>query len=163
MTLKDFVLTDSNNFVVCQRYLFFFKRIYLVLITKNYLVGLVCNKHIRLEYSKDLFSNETSALPELTTNRGDASNAYSYLSAKEVRKVENKYLYDQSIFAVEKLNFRIDRNDIQSIVYSPLKVDLGKYINNGTIELKSLRHDTKELIVLGNQNGNDIVKWIQTR
>jgi hypothetical protein len=99
----------------------------------------------------------------LTTNRGDASNAYSYLSAKQVRKVENKYLFDQSIFTVEKLNFRIDRNDIQSIVYNPLKVDLGNYINNGTIELKSLRHDTKELIVLGNQNGNDIVKWIQTR
>ena len=126
MTLKDFVLTDSNNFVVCQRHLLFFKRIYLVLITKNYLVGLVCNKRIRLEQSTDLFANEKSVLPELTNNRGDASNPYSYLSAKQVRKVENKYLFDQSIFAVEKLNFRIDRNDIQSVIYSSTKIDLGK-------------------------------------
>ncbi len=163
MTLKDFVPTDANNFVVCERYLLFFKRIYLVLITKNYLVGLVCNKRIRLESSGTVFINLKIALPELLKKRGEAANAYSYLSTNYIRKIENKYLFDQSIFTVQKANFRIDRNDVQSVVYHPTKIDLGKHPNVGTIVLEASRHDTKELIVLGNQSGESIVKWIQTR
>lgn len=163
MTLKDFVFTDTNNFVVYQRYFLFFKRIYLVLITKNYLVGLICNKRLRLENSEDLFINAKLRFPALAINRGEASNLYSFLSAKFIRKVENKYLFDQSIFAVQKANFRIDRNDITSVVHHATKVSLGNYPNDGTIILEAARHDTKELIVLGNQSGKDIVKWIQTR
>lgn len=163
MTLKDFVLTDNNNFVVCQRYFLFFKRVYLVLITKNYLVGLVCNKRIKIENTDDLFISSKSSLPELALKRGDLSNAYSYLGAKFIRKVENKYLFDQSIFAVQKANFRIDRNDIKSLVYDAVKINLGKYPNDGTITIEAARHEPKELILLGNQNGKNIVKWIQTR
>lgn len=163
MTLKDFVLTDTNNFVVCQRYLLFFKRIYLVLITKNYLIGLVCNNRLCLEDGSELFTHQKSAFPKLVTKRGEASNAYSYLSAKYIRKVENKYLFDQSIFAVQKSNFRIDRNDVQSVVYHPTKIDLGKYPNVGTIVLEASRHDPKELVVLGDQSGTNIINWIQTR
>lgn len=163
MTLKDFVLNDTNNFVVCQRYFLFFKRIYLVLITKNYLVGLVCNKRLQLENSDDLFISPKVSLPILAINRGEASNPYSYINAKFVRKVENKYLFDQSIFAVQKVNFRIDRNDIKSVAHNSAKADTGKFPNDGTIVLEAARHDAKELIVLGSQSGKDIVRWIQTR
>lgn len=163
MTLKDFVLTDNNNFVVCQRYFLFFKRVYLVLITKNYLVGLVCNKRLQLENSDDLFVNYKMNLPNLAINRGEASNPYSYVKAKFIRKVENKYLFDQSIFAVQKANFRIDRNDVKTVLHNSAKVDTGKFPNDGTIVLEAARHETKELIVLGNQHGYNIVKWIQTR
>jgi len=163
MTLKDFVFTETNNFVVYQRYFLFFKRIYLVLITKNYLVGLVCNERLRLENSEDLFINAKLNYPALATKRGDVYNPYSYLSSRYIRKIENKYLFDQSIFAVQKANFRIDRNDIVSVVHHATKVSLGNYLNDGTIILEAARHDTKELIVLGNQSGKDIVNWILTR
>jgi hypothetical protein len=163
MTLKDFVLTDTNNFVVCERYLLVFKRIYLVLITKNYLVGLVCHKRLKAKNNDELFANQKATLPELASEGGDSSNKYSYLSIKYIRKIENKYLFDQSIFAVQKANFRIDRNDIRRVVFNPEKVDLGVYPNSGTLTLEASRHETKELIVLGNQNGDNIIKWIQTR
>lgn len=163
MTLKEFALTGTNNFVVCQRYFLFFKRVYLVLITKNYLVGLVCNKRLQLENSDGVFGNAKSNLPTLAIYRGEASNKYSYINAKFIRKIENKYLFDQSIFGVQKANFRIDRNDVRSVIYDDTKVDLGIYPNNGTLTLDVARQEMKELIVLGNQSGKDIVKWIQIR
>ncbi|MFC4232491.1 hypothetical protein ACFOW1_11345 [Parasediminibacterium paludis] len=163
MTLKDFVLTDTNNFVVCERYLLFFKRIYLVLITKNYLIGLVCNKQLKLANNDELFANKKTNLQALESKSGDALNRFSYLSIEYIRKIENKYLFDQSIFGVQKANFRIDRNDLKRIDFNPEKVDLGEYPNSGTLTLEASRHERKELIVLGNQNGDNIIKWIQTR
>jgi hypothetical protein len=163
MTLKDFVLTETNNFVVCERYLLFFKRIYLVLITKNYLIGLVCNKRLKIANNDELFANKKANLLALESKSGDALNRYSYISIGYIRKIENKYLFDQSIFGVQKANFRIDRNDVRRVVFNPEKVDLGVHPNNGTLTLESSRHETKELIVLGNQNGDNIIKWIQTR
>jgi hypothetical protein len=162
MTLKDFALTDTNNFVASERYHLFFKRVYLVLITKNYLVGLVCNKGVHLEKMDDLFVNQKNGLSEAAL-QGGALNPYSYLKAKLIRKVENKYLFDQSIFAVQKANFRIDRNDVRSVVYDSTKISLDNYPNVGTITLEAAKHDTKKLVLLGEQNAKNIIKWIQTR
>jgi hypothetical protein len=162
MTLKDFVLTDNNHFIACQQYKLFFKRIYLVLITKNYLIGLVCNNNLSVESDADILINhETNSL---RANRGSFLNPYSYLKAKIVKKVANKYLFDRSIYAIDKANFRIDRNDVKTVTHTNNKAAyLGNYPTDGTIYIETLKGMKQQFEILGEQKGKDIVQYILTR
>lgn len=161
MTLKDFTLTDNNNFVVYQSHRFFFKRIYLVLITKNYLIGLVCNNNLNTEHGDKVLGNHQirKELPE----RGSLLNPYSYLKAKFIRKIEGKYFFDKSIYAVDSDNFRIDRNDIQSVIHDDTEVSLGNYPNVGRLTLETKKGFKKDFILIGKQNGKEVVEFILTR
>ena len=161
MTLKDFTLTDNNNFVAYQSHSFFFKRIYLVLITKNYLIGLVCNNNLNTENNDKVLVNQQmrKELPK----GGSLLNPYSYLKAKFIRKIEGKYFFDKSIYAVDAGNFRIDRNDIQSAIHDDKEVPLGNYPNGGTLSLETKKGLKKDFILVGKQNGKEVVASILTR
>ena len=172
MTLQNFELTDNNHFIALERRRLFFKGIYLVLITSNYLVGLQLNNSLSTESTETLFAPETQPSPK---PRGSFNNPYSYLKEKQVRAIEKKYLYDLGIFGVNKYNFRIDRNEVKSVLADTKKVSWLRHPHDGTVYIttrqakpnpsinKSLNIDRKELIVLGDQSAKDIAKWILTR
>ena len=162
MTLKDFKLTSNNNFVAYQPYNFFFKRIYLVLITKNYLVGLVCNNNLGVEKRDDDIVLGNKTLNE-STKKVASSNPFAYLKAKLIKKIENKYFFDQSIYAVDKANFRIDRNDVDNATHSSAKVDTGNYPNAGSISIEIKRGLKHDFILLGHQDGKEVLNSILTR
>ncbi|MBC7652015.1 MAG: hypothetical protein H7101_09710 [Deinococcales bacterium] len=162
MTLKDFILTSNNHFVASQLYKLFFKRVFLVLITKNYIIGLVCNNCLSVEVDAEL--SVTHELDELLIKRGSFHNPLSYLNAKMVKKVANKYLFDRSIFAVDKVNFRIDRNDIKTVTYNISKATyLGNLPSNGSIYIETINGTIHQFDLLGEQSGKDIVQWILTK
>lgn len=162
MTLQNFVLTDNNHFIASQYNNLFFKRVFLVLITKNYLVGLVCNNRLMVETNADLLINHINN--PLTINRGSLNNPYSYLKAEMVKKVVNRYLYDKSIFVLDKANFRIDRNDVKVAINSTTKAKyLGSYPSDGTVYIETIKGIKHEFHLLGNQIGNNIVQCILTR
>ncbi len=162
MTLKDFILKDNNHFIAYQAYNLFFKRVFLVLICKNYLIGLVCNNNLSVETDTDISINHETNLS--IAKRGSFLNPYSYLKAKMVKKVANKYLFDQSIFAVDKANFRLDRNDVKAVTHSSAKpTHLGNFPSDGTIYIETLKGEKQQLSLLGEQSGKDIVLYILTR
>jgi len=167
MTLKEFVFDESNHFIGVQQHMLFSKSVFLVLITRNFLIGLELNKSLSVENTPTLFSQIT---PEKNTPRGSFSNPYSYLKEKNVRTVEKKYLFDQSIFAVSSRNFRIDRIDIENVHYEPLKIAGFNYPHEGKIHIsyqkrgkagKGIRTKHEEsFIILGEQNAAEIAKTI---
>lgn len=167
MTLKEFVFDDTNHFVGMQQHAFFGKSVFLVLITKNFLIGLELNKSLSVENTSTLFSQVT---PEKNTPRGSFSNPYSYLKEKYVRAVEKRYLFDQSIQAASSRNFRIDRIDIDNVHYEPVKISGFNYPHEGKIHIryqkrgkagKGIRTTQEEsFTILGEQNAAEIVKAI---
>lgn len=167
MTLKEFVFEDTNHFVGMQQHTFFGKSVFLVLITKNFLIGLELNKSLSVENTPTLFSQ---LLPEKNTPRGSFSNPYSYLKEKYVRAIEKKYLFDQSINAVSSNNFRIDRVDIENIHFEPVKIAGFNYPHQGKLHIryqkrgkagKGIRTTQEEsFVILGEQNAAEIVKNI---
>jgi hypothetical protein len=172
MTLQEFTFTSNNHFVALEQHGFFSKSIYLVLITKNYLIGLELNKGISTESTKTLF---TQKLPSTPTPRGSFQNPYSYIKEKFVKQIEKKYLYDQSIFALSKNNFRIDRNDIQAVNYDASQVKGFNYPNMGTLAIQAKASSKshgfnmskniaeKSLIIMGDQDAKEILNSITTR
>lgn len=167
MTLKEFDFNVTNHFVGAQQYMLFGKSVFLVLITKNFLIGLELNKSLSVENTPNLFSQ---SLPEKNTPRGSFSNPYSYLKEKYVRAIEKKYLFDQSIQTVSSRNFRIDRIDIDNVRYEPVKIAGFNYPHQGKIHIsyqkrgkagKGIRTKHEEsFIILGEQNAAEIVKNI---
>lgn len=167
MTLKEFVFDETNHFVGMQQHTFFGKSVFLVLITKNFLIGLELNKSLSVENTSTLFSQTT---PEKNTPRGSFSNPYSYLKEKYVRAVEKRYLFDQSIQAASSRNFRIDRIDIDNVHFEPVKISGFNYPHEGKIHIryqkrgkagKGIRTTHEEsFTILGEQNASEIVKAI---
>ena len=81
-----------------------------------------------------------------------------------VKKIVNKYLFDSSIFASNKANFRIDRNDIIKVTHTNTKATyLGNYPSDGTIYIEILKGVKQQFDILGEQSGKDIVQNILTR
>lgn len=162
MTLKDFVLTENNHFIGSQQYKFFFKRVFLVLITKNYLIGLTCNNSLSVESDTDISINLQTSVS--TSKRGSFQNPYSYLKAKMVKNIANKYMFDQSIFAVDKANFRLDRNDIKTVTHSISKPTyLGNFPSDGSIYVETLKGVLLQFDLLGEQSGKDTAQSILAR
>jgi hypothetical protein len=167
MTLKEFVFEDTNHFVGMKQHALFGKSVYLVLITKNFLIGLELNKSLNVESTTTLFPQP---LPEKNTARGSFSNPYSYLKEKYVRVVEKKYLFDQSINAISKRNFRIDRVDLDNVHFELVKISSLNYPHEGKIHIsyqkrgkagKGIRTMHQEsFTILGEQNAAEIVKGI---
>lgn len=167
MTLKEFVFDETNHFVGVQQHTFFGKSVFLVLITKNFLIGLELNKSLSVENTSTLF---LQALPEKNTSRGSFSNPYSYLKEKYVRAVEKKYLFDQSIQAVSSRNFRIDRIDIENVNSEPVKIAGFNYPHQGKIHIRYQKRgkagkgirtiQNESFVILGEQNAAEIVKGI---
>lgn len=165
MTLREFVFNDSNHMVGLQQHTFFGKSIFLLLITKNFLIGLELNKSLSVENTSTLFSQ---SLPEKNTARGSFSNPYSYLKEKYVRAVEKKYLFDQSIQAVSSRNFRIDRVDIDTVTFESSKVSGLNYPHEGRIHIRYQKRgksgkgirtmEQESFIVLGEQNAAEIAQ-----
>lgn len=162
MTLKGFELKENNHFVALEYGKLFSKRTFLVLLTKNYIVGLKVNNGLSVEAGLDLFATPPTTR-ELTA-RGSLTNPYSYVKEKYIRKIENKHLYDQSIFSVSKANFRMDRNEIKNIRFETLKVNsLGAYPHDGKIYIETRRDGNKEFVILGDQSGKQITNWLLDR
>jgi len=161
MTLKGFELTDDNHFVAMEYYMLLLNRTYLVLLTKDCLIGIVGNGIVSIESGGDIFTKKITANLAI---RGDLSNPHSYLKEKYIRSIENDNLFDGSILTKNKSNFLIKRENIVSSTYDPSKKwGMGYYPHDGKVYIRTRDNKKREFIILGNQSGQKIANRISPK
>ena len=162
MTLKEFKLTEDNHFVAMEYYNLILNRTFLVLLTKDSIVGLKGNGLISIEGGGDILTkNVTRSLAV----RGDLTNPYSYLKDKYIRGVENENLFDkEALLKSNKSNFIIERTTIKSVYYDPRKKwRMGYYPHDGKVYIETVDNKKREFIILGSQSGQNIATYLSTK
>ena len=154
MTLKNFDLKDDNHFVAMEYYALILNRTFLVLLTKDSLIGLKGNGIVSVEGGGNMFAKEISNSMAV---RGDLTNPYSYLKEKYIREIEDKNLFDKSVVLKNKTNFIIPRTEIENAFYdSKKKWGMGYYPHDGKVYVETVDNKKREFIILGNQSGYKI-------
>jgi len=161
MKLKDFTLTEDNHFIAMEYYALILNRSFLVLLTKEYLIGIQGNGLIGAEGGNN---DLTKAITSTLAVHGDLTNPYSYLKNKYLDVVAQADLLDGSIVAKNKTNFLISRGDIRNAWYNPAKKwGMGYYPHDGRVYIETSGHKKREFIILGNQSGKRIADLILTK
>ena len=158
MKLKDIELTDKNHFVAMEYYFLILNRTFLIIKTKDFLIGIQGNGLVSVEGGKDTLTRQ------ITSNlaiKGDLTNPYSYLKNKHLEKIADLDLIDGSILEVNKTNFLIKTSDIKSATYNPAKkFGMGPYPHDGRVTIETYYNNKREFIILGNQSGESIANFI---
>jgi len=158
MKLKDIELTDKNHFVAMEYYFLILNRTFLIIKTKDFLIGIQGNGLVSVEGGKDTLTRQ------ITSNlaiKGDLTNPYSYLKNKHLEKIADLDLIDGSILEVNKTNFLIKTSDIKSATYNPAKkFGMGPYPHDGRVTIETYDNNKREFIILGNQSGESIANFI---
>jgi len=158
MKLKDIELTDKNHFVAMEYYFLILNRTFLIIKTKDFLIGIQGNGLVSVEGGKDTLTRQ------ITSNlaiKGDLTNPYSYLKNKHLEKIADLDLIDGSILEVNKTNFLIKTSDIKSATYNPAKkFGMGPYPHDGRVTIETYVNNKREFIILGNQSGESIANFI---
>jgi hypothetical protein len=161
MKLKDIELTDKNHFVAMEYYFLILNRTFLVIKTKDYLIGIQGNGLVSVE------GGINGLTRQITSNiaiKGDLTNPYSYLKNKYLEKIIDLDLLDGSIIEVNKTNFLIRTSDLKSAVYNPAKkFGMGPYPHDGRVTIKIHENKSREFIILGNQSGANIANFMTAK
>ena len=160
MTLKDFELKKGNHFVAMEYYGLIFNRTFLVLLTNEYLICLKVNGLVSVQSGGDPFA---IAVTRSLAINDDIQNPYSYIKGKFIRKIENLDLFGKNIMDASIANFKINRIDITDTYYDKRKKwGMGPYPHDEKVYIKTKDGKKREFIILGNQSGKEIEKWIKT-
>lgn len=161
MKFKDFELKDSNHFVAMQYYGLILNRTFLVLVTHDFLIGIIVNGLVSVESGGNGIENE---LVKAMTIKGDLQNPYSYIKPKYVDRVKDCELLDGGKLTLNKPNFLIKRADIKNAYYDPRKKwGMGYYPHDGKVYVETFNRQKKEFIILGNQSGQKIAGIIMAK
>jgi hypothetical protein len=158
MKLNEFKFSNSDHFVAMEYYGLIFNRTYLVLITREYIIGLKVNGLISIESKPDVV---TKLITSSMAVKGDLFNPYSYIKSKYLQLYQHTNLLDGSILKVSRSNFMIKRNEVKEVRYDPSKKwGIGYYPHDGKIYISYPGGKKREFIVLGNQSGKSIADII---
>lgn len=161
MKLLEFNLTEGNHFVAMEYYWLVMNRTFLIILTKEKIIGIQGNSAISVEGGKDIL---TKQITKSMAVRGDLTNPYSYLKNKYLNQIEYDDLLDGSILNKNKTNFIIDKRDVKNAYYdSSKKFGMGYYPHDGKVYIETYDNKKREFIILGNQSGQEIVNWILTK
>ena len=160
MNFKDFKLTSDNHFVAMQYYGLILNKTFLVIMTKELLIGIKVNGLVSVESGGNIIAKE---LAQTMAIRGDLQNPYSYVKSKYIERVNGYDLFDGSILTQNKSNFVIKQSDIKNAFYDPKKKwGMGYYPHDGKIYIETHDGRKREFIILGNQSGQKIANLIMT-
>ena len=141
-----------------EYYFLILNRTFLIIKTKDFLIGIQGNGLVSVEGGKDTLTRQ------ITSNlaiKGDLTNPYSYLKNKHLEKIADLDLIDGSILEVNKTNFLIKTSDIKSATYNPAKkFGMGPYPHDGRVTIETYDNNKREFIILGNQSGESIANFI---
>ncbi|AFM05447.1 hypothetical protein Fleli_3107 [Bernardetia litoralis DSM 6794] len=161
MKLKNYKLKNENHFVAMEYYNLIMNRTFLVLILEDYLIGMKVNGLVSVENNNDAI---TSAITRSMSIQGDLENPYSYMKNSYLRKIENLDIYGAEILKIERANFKINRNEIESATYDERqKWGMGYYPHDGKVYIKMKNGKKKEFIIVGSQSGKEIENWINKK
>jgi hypothetical protein len=158
MILSEYKLVEGNHFVAMEYYGLFLNRTFLILLTEQYMVGVVANGLVSVTGNAD-------PLTTIITNRlaihGDLHNPLSYLNEKYLRRVGDLDLLSDGFLRTNRAHFRINIDDISEVTYNPRKKwGMGYYPHDGKVYV-TMGGKKREFIILGDQSGRVIAGWIQ--
>lgn len=161
MKFKDFKLNSSNHFIAMQYFGLILNRTFLVLLTKDQIIGIKVNGLVSVESGGNILAKELS---NTMTVKGDLQNPYAYVKSKYLDRVQDLELVDTDILKQDKSNFVIHRADINNAYYDPKKKwGMGYYPHDGKVYVATNDGKKKEFIILGNQSGHKIASLILTK
>lgn len=144
-----------------QYYGLILNRTYLILLTKDRIIGIKVNGLVSVESGGNILAKELS---KTMTVKGDLQNPYSYIKSKFLDRVQDLDLVDANILSQNKSNFVIHRADIMNAFYDPKKKwGMGYYPHDGKVYVVTNDGKKKEFIILGNQSGHKIANLILTK
>jgi hypothetical protein len=160
--LRDFELQECNHFVAMEYYGLILNRTYLILITRDYLLGLKVNGLVSVEVGRGS-DPLTRAITNSMAIMEDKQNPYAYMKEKFLRKMENLDIFGEAILKVSNANFKIERTKIADVYYNEKKKwGMGQYPHDGRVILKIADGKKREFIILGMQSGEKIKSYIKT-
>jgi hypothetical protein len=161
MKLKEYTFKEGNYFIAMQYYGLILNRTFLVLLHKNKLIGLKVNGLVSAPGGSDPI---TLAITESMSIKDNPYNPFSYVKNKYLRRLEDIDIEHEEILNVSPSNFKIDKNDIIEVRHNKNKKwGMGPYPHDGRIYIKTRNRKRKELIILGNQSGQQISDWINKK
>lgn len=161
MTLKHFKLTVDNHFVAMEYYGLILNRTFLVVLTKEHLVGIKVNGLVAARYPDAGLAN---AVVNPLVIDGDLDNPRSYMKQEQLEKLQDCELDDGSVLKLRRSNFMYRRSDIVSATHNPAKkAGMGYYPHDGRVIIRLANGRKRELIVLGNQSGGMIAALISAQ
>lgn len=161
MKFKEFELNSDNHFVAMQYFGLILNRTFLVLLTKDQIIGIKVNGIVSVESGGNRLVKELS---NTMTVKGDLQNPYSYIKSEYLDRVKDLELVDTEILKQDKSNFVIYRADIINAYHDPKKKwGMGYYPHDGKVYVLTNDGKKKEFIILGNQSGNKVASLILTK
>jgi len=158
MLLKDLLLKDGNFFIAMEYHTLILNRTYLVIITKDFLLGLKVNDAVSVEGGHNLL---THAITHAMSVRGDLNNPFSYVKNKYLVPLLEEDINLDFILKNNKANFKIYKRDIVSVTYDATKKwCMGNYPNDGKVYIQTADNKKREFIILAQQSGQAIADWI---
>lgn len=158
MLLKDFGLDDGNHFIAMEYHTLILNRTYLVIITKDFLLGLKVNDMVSVEGGHNPL---TIAATKMLAIPGDLNNPFSYVKNKYLQPLLAEEINLDFILQKDKANFKIYKRDIIDVTYDNRKKwGMGYYPHDGKVYVKTADNKKREFIILGNQSGKAIADWI---
>lgn len=117
MTPNTFCFTRNNHFL-CIESNGLIHKLYLVFITKGFIIGIIVNKVL---LNKDLLCNSSEGFVSTNMQEENSvltnSKPYNCINDDYWSEVKNLNLFDESILEANKKNFRIDLSDITAFDY----------------------------------------------
>jgi hypothetical protein len=133
-------------------------RTYLVLLTLDFLIGVVGSGVVATEGGKHKITRQ---LTRLLSVKGDLTNPYSYLKLDLIQQVDEVDLLDGSILKMNKANFMMKRSEIARVTHNPKKKwGMGPHPHDGRICVEMTDGKKREFIMVGSQSGSGIAKLI---
>ncbi|MBI3258280.1 MAG: hypothetical protein HYZ54_02185 [Ignavibacteriae bacterium] len=158
MKLREIKLMSQNHFIGMEYYYLILNRTFLIIKTHGYLIGIQGNGLISAEVSVNPI---TEYINSTLTIKEDLSDPYSYIKNSYIKKIKELDLLDGSHLKINKHNFLISTLDIKSAIYNPSKkFGMGNYPHDGRVIIETSKNVKREFIILGDQSGYDISKFI---
>jgi hypothetical protein len=160
MLLKDFALDDGNYFIAMEYHTLILNRTYLVVIKKDFLLGLKVNGIVSVEV--EAMENPLTPIVARTFSiKGDLNDPFSYVKNKYVLRLLNEDIDLDFILQKDKANFKIYKSDIISVTYNNSKKwGMGYYPHDGKVYIQTSDKKKREFIILGDQSCEAITDWI---
>jgi len=159
MKFKEFELKEGNHFVAIEYYGLILNRTFLILLTRDYLIGLKVNGVVSVQGGSDPL---TQAVTNSMAITDDLQNPYSYIKGNFLGKLENQNILSDEILKVSCSNFKIDRSKIIDVSHNKKKKwGMGPYPHDGKVYVKTSDNKIREFIIIGIQSGEKIANWIK--
>lgn len=159
MSLEEYLRNQGKYFIAMEYYRLILNRTFLILITQEDLIGLKINGMISAEHPSSIITN--TVLSDMIID-SDRTKAWSYAKSQYLDALKGLDINKSKILQQPSPNFKISRQKIERVNHDTTKKwGMGNYPHDGKIHLFTQDGQKRAFIILGNQSGKAIRKWLE--